>query len=180
MESMVESKAEKKARKKREREQKQKDDEDERSRKRLARENDPSWPLINFCEKLDDFPWNENSNNWGFQEGSEEFKMLSTKVPSPNDKILKVRGLADYPDINWKYRYNHNDFCGFTGLKGESPSEEDLPPDFTYNDVAVAIREASYGQGAGGHICHVKAAAISKVDPTVLEVIFDISCFVED
>ena len=44
----------------------------------------------------------------------------------------------------------------------EAPSEEDLHPNFTYNDVAVAIREASIGQGAGGHICHVKAAAISK------------------
>ena len=81
MESMVESKAEKKARKKCEREQKQKDAEDERNRKRLARENDPSWPLIRFCEKLDDFPWNNNSNKWGFEEGSEECKNVIYQSP---------------------------------------------------------------------------------------------------
>ena len=86
-----ETKAEKKATKKRERIEKLVAEEEERSRKRLEREGQTVWPLLKFIEELSDFPWNGLANNWGFEEGSESFELLPTKIAPPNDKIRIAR-----------------------------------------------------------------------------------------
>jgi len=112
--------------------------------------DDPSLRrLTEFCKKLE-LPW--NSSRWGFKEGSKDFELL---LPSkvPNDGIRKVRGLAD-----WGIKS-----CGF---------DVDLPLNFSFDDVAKAIRRVSICQGAGDRYCYVSDATISKVDPTVLEVTF--------
>jgi len=101
-------------------------------------------------DKRLELPW--ASTRWGFKEGSEDLELLPAKVP--NDGIRKIRGLAD-----WKGARS----CGF---------DIELPLSFTFNDVAKAIRRASIDQGAGDRYCYVSDAAISKVDPTVLEVTF--------
>ena len=90
----AETKAEKKAKRKKERLEEEEDRERKRQAKEAARRNDPSWPLVQFCEKLGDFPWSDRATNWGFGENTEEFKLLSAKVSAPNDLIRKVRGHA--------------------------------------------------------------------------------------
>ena len=85
------TKAEKKATKKRERIEKLVAEEEERTRKRLEREGQTVWPLLKFIEELSDFPWNGLANNWGFEEGSESFELLPTKIAPPNDKIRIAR-----------------------------------------------------------------------------------------
>ncbi|KAL7544236.1 hypothetical protein ACHAWF_007614 [Thalassiosira exigua] len=160
-----ETKSEKRAREKQERQ----DEEEERERKRQAREaarrSEPNWPVVEFCEKLGDFPWNNRANNWGFKEGTPEFKLLTTKVAAPNDTIRKVSG--------------HATFSGYENSDVEA-SEVDLPSDFTYNDVAQAIKDVALGQGSGGMICQVLKCNLSKDDPTVLCVKLDIYAFQED
>jgi len=162
--SSRELKAEKKAGKKREREKKVMERE-ECERKRLKREAQPIWPLVKFIEEMGEFPWDCHTNNWGFKEGSENFKLLSTKVPPPNNKIRTIRGLhivdSDYDD---------DSSCG-------KASEESLPQLFTYNDVALALYEAAIDQGAGGNICSIYDVDQCKDDPTILDVKFNISAY---
>ena len=41
-------------------------------------------------------------------------------------------------------------------------SEVDLPPDFTFDDIAQAVRDVAYEQGAGGSICQVLKCNVAK------------------
>ena len=63
---------------------------------------------------------------------------------------------------------------------GVEDSEVDLPPNYTFDDVAQAVRDVAYEQGAGGHICQVLKCNVAKDDPTVLCVKFNIYAFQED
>lgn len=169
---MEQAKESKKARKKREREDNLEAKREERERKKRARQEHPSWPLISFCKNLGDFPWSNASNHWEFKEDSKEFKLLSTIVPAPNSQIRTIKGLhASYDDRSCAYEADFSN--------GEA-SEVVLPAKCTYGDVANAVHESAIEQGAGGHICNVIDVDLSKDDPTVLEVKFDIYCFSED
>ena len=111
--------------------------------------------MIEFYKELYDFPWNNHSNSWGFKEGSGEFELLSTKVPAPNGKIRKIRGLRAV----WGLAANYS--TKFSS--GEAP-EVILPPRFSFDDIAKAVEEAAFDQDAGGNICHVMEG-MSRIFP---------------
>jgi hypothetical protein len=56
----------------------------------------------------------------------------------------------------------------------ESVNEVPLRRGFTYRDLADAVTEAAYQEGAGGNICNVTSAELSQESATKLIVDFDI------
>jgi hypothetical protein len=61
----------------------------------------------------------------------------------------------------------------------ESVNEVPLQRGFTYRDLAAAVTEAAYQEGAGGHICNITSVELSQESATKLIVDFDIYAFVE-
>ena len=134
--------AEKKAEKKRKREEAIAEAARLDKARETARKESPMWPLLDFCEKLGDFPWNNASNNWGFNEDSTERAMLSVPVPPPNDTLLKISGLHV---VLWD---------GTCEPASPPPDREEaslveLTKGYTYGDIAQAVEDAAIEQGAG-------------------------------
>ena len=97
-----------------------------------------------MIREIGKFSWNDHTNNYGFNEDSETFKLLPTKVPPTNRKIriiVRLHTIYNDESCNYDTEFSYGEI-----------SKVFLPMIFTYNDVASGVYEVVIDQSADGNI----------------------------